>query len=151
MAFSKTELGPTGTAVLTEDGVTTILYHGTPVVRFNEVSVRLFTGGYRTTMTRVRMNQAGQQYSLGYNEVYQRKFKWYVNVRWQVGDVPFSSDTLIVYRWDRIAQLLANHAEYGAQARIVCHGTVAAEEAQKVLIDQMTEFPHKFPVAVLKP
>ena len=79
-----------------EDGIWTVVtYHRTPVVKFSEKTIKLNTGGYKTQTTKRRMNQAAQQYGLGY-EVVQRKGDWLV-VR---GDeeTPFTEDTLRLNR-----------------------------------------------------
>lgn len=59
---------------------------GTIVVRYHETDVvvvrpngriTLNTGGWKTATTRTRMNQASNQFSLGFH-VYQRNYKWFV-------------------------------------------------------------------------
>lgn len=56
-----------------EDGADTIVkYHNTEVVRFNAKRIVLNTGGFDTMTTRRRMNQASNQFDLGYS-VYSNK------------------------------------------------------------------------------
>lgn len=54
------------TTIKTHNGTTSITLHHTVVVAFNDSSIMLDCGGYRTVTTRTRMNQASHQYALGY-------------------------------------------------------------------------------------
>lgn len=45
---------------------------------FREAWVILNSGGWRTVTTKTRMNQAANQFGLGYG-VYQRKGEWFVD------------------------------------------------------------------------
>jgi hypothetical protein len=60
-----------------EQGYTNIIYHNTIVVKFNEKEIILNSGGFRTATTKTRMNQASNQFRLGF-DVYQKDFEWYV-------------------------------------------------------------------------
>lgn len=71
------KVGSHATSIEEIDGVTTITYHETPVVRFNENSIVLDSGGWLTHTTKARMNQASREFELDYM-VYQSSFKWYV-------------------------------------------------------------------------
>jgi len=55
----------------------TVRYHATDVVKWNEKLIVLKSGGWLTATTRTRMNQAANQFDLGYR-VFQKNFKWYV-------------------------------------------------------------------------
>ena len=83
------------TTISQEEGYTVIRYHATPVVKFNNTLVILNTGGWYTATTKVRMNQAAQQFGLNYG-VSQRKGQWYVALwdrtekKW-IDEVPFNS------------------------------------------------------------
>lgn len=69
------------TAIFTDDaGLTNVVYHRTAVVKFDAKRVVLNSGGYRTVTTKLRMNQAANQFALGYG-VSQRDFEWFVS-RW---------------------------------------------------------------------
>lgn len=52
------------------------LWH-TVVVEFDNVEIRLNTGGWKTVTTKNRMNQTAHEYHLGY-KVYQQNFEWFV-------------------------------------------------------------------------
>lgn len=55
------------TFIRTEYGDTIVRYHQTDVVRFNTREIILNTGGWNTRTTVTRMNQASNQFGLGYN------------------------------------------------------------------------------------
>jgi len=57
-----------------------VVYHATCVVRFNSDEIVLNSDGWRTVTTKLRMNQASNQYGLGFN-VYQKEHVWYVDGR----------------------------------------------------------------------
>ena len=61
-----------------DDGTVNVRYHKTIVVkRKTDGNVILNTGGYKTTTTKRRMNQASELYDLDFT-VYQRNHEWYV-------------------------------------------------------------------------
>lgn len=63
---------------ISNDGVHTIVtYHATQVVKFNDKEIILNTGGWRSKTTKSRMNQASNQFNLGY-KVWQECGEWYV-------------------------------------------------------------------------
>jgi hypothetical protein len=76
-------LGRAHTAVFTKNRVTNVVYHQTAVVKFSENVIVLDTGGYRTATTKTRMNQASNQFDLGFN-VYQKGFEWFVEMNGNV-------------------------------------------------------------------
>ena len=58
-----------------------VTYHSTPVVRVMiDGSIILKANGYETVATKTRMNQASNQYSLGYR-VWQKNYQWYVDYK----------------------------------------------------------------------
>jgi hypothetical protein len=60
-----------------------VTYHSTVIVEaVPGKGFRLNSGGYRTSTTKTRMNQASNEYGLGFS-VFQKAGKWYV-------DLPFS-------------------------------------------------------------
>ena len=61
-----------------KDDMLSVVYHNTEVVKVrNNRYITLNNGGYYTATTKRRMNQASQQYNLGFS-VYQSDFTWYV-------------------------------------------------------------------------
>jgi len=79
-----------------EDGIWTVVtYHKTPVVKFSEKTIKLNTGGYKTQTTKRRMNQAANQFSLGF-EVIQRKADWFV--KYGEEEIAFDKDELTLRR-----------------------------------------------------
>jgi hypothetical protein len=76
------------------DNTLNVQYHNTDVVRvYPDGSIRLNTGGYQTATTKLRMNQASNQYRLGY-QVYQKAHAWFVDYNGQT--IPFTGDTLVL-------------------------------------------------------
>ena len=73
----KDKIGTHKTKVFTENGVTFVKYHDTKVVSFTEDTIYLNNGGFLTNTTKTRMNQASNQFDLGFR-VYQKNFDWFV-------------------------------------------------------------------------
>ena len=74
------------TKVYHKDGYTIVKLYNTEIVRFNSNIIVLNTGGWYTVTTKQRMNQAADEYGLGYR-VFQHKHQWYV--RYNCQDTPF--------------------------------------------------------------
>jgi hypothetical protein len=73
-------LGSTATTVYPDKtGETVVRYHATEVVRFSPDKVTLNSGGWKTATTKLRMNQASNQFGLGYT-VRQKDFSWFVDL-----------------------------------------------------------------------
>jgi hypothetical protein len=70
-------------------------YHNTEVVHATPQTITLQTGGWFTATTKTRMNQASNQYDLGY-EVFQKARLWYVNFKGET--IRFITDTLTLTR-----------------------------------------------------
>ena len=83
------------TSVFTDDeGILNVVYHATHVVRsFPGGKIVLDTGGWRTVTTKTRMNQAANQFKLGYY-VFQKDFNWFVE--WQGKTLQFDERTLML-------------------------------------------------------
>ena len=60
------------------DNAVAVKYHATNIVVFDPDVIRLDSGGWFSATTKARMNQASNQFSLGYN-VFQKKHAWYVS------------------------------------------------------------------------
>lgn len=72
------KLGIGHTTVKTDKaGITTVTFWNTDIVKFNNKTITLTSGGYYTATTKTRMNQASNQFNLGY-QVKQENYKWYV-------------------------------------------------------------------------
>lgn len=83
------------TKVFDRDGDKCVQYHATIVVRWNDKRIILNTGGYETVTTKTRMNQASNQYGLGYS-VYQKDHQWFVTFKGET--MPFEGETLELTR-----------------------------------------------------
>jgi hypothetical protein len=68
------------TAVFTDNEGTKVVLHSTCVVRFNSREIELDSGGWETVTTKARMNQASNQFNLGY-QVFQKDWQWYVDYK----------------------------------------------------------------------
>ena len=93
------------TRITTEDGIIRVRYHSTDVVTFDDATITLRTGGWKTVTTKARMNQTSNEYGLGFL-VYQEKFLWFV--RTKAGVIPFAGDTVTL---DRETMQTANSPE----------------------------------------
>ena len=73
------KLGRCGTKVVKADAMTLVRYWGTDVVKINESkhTIQLNSGGYHTPTTKRRMNQASNQFHLGFT-VFSKKGQWWV-------------------------------------------------------------------------
>ena len=73
------QIGGWKTNVYTDDnGYKCVKYHDTDVVKFNDDYIILNHNGWVTDTTKKRMNQASDEYDLGFR-VSQRKGQWYVD------------------------------------------------------------------------
>lgn len=71
-----------------EDGSVRGVYRGTAVcVMSKDGKVRLWSGGYRTYTTKLRMNQFSNQFCNGRFSVYQKGGNWFVTTK--DGTIPF--------------------------------------------------------------
>jgi hypothetical protein len=89
------KIGTTATMVRNRDGKTEVKYHNTVVVAFDESEIILNCGGWWTATTKNRMNQASNQFDLGYN-VFQKDFLWYVESQGKV--VEFNENRIVLNR-----------------------------------------------------
>ena len=62
------------------EGILRVTYHATPVVSlFRSGRIDLAHGGYMSATTKLRMNQASNELSLGFH-VWQKNYAWYVDI-----------------------------------------------------------------------
>lgn len=85
------QVGSHKTTIQNIEGVLTVTYHETPVVKAGIDTIVLNTGGWKTNTTKTRMNQASNQFDLGFG-VYQRKGEWYCDFKNET--IPFTNDVL---------------------------------------------------------
>ena len=89
----KNEVGSHKTSVtMDKDNVLMVAYHNTIVVRVSDEELILNSGGWQTSTTKRRMNQASLQYNLGFS-VYQADFCWYVSYNGNV--IPFKDNMVL--------------------------------------------------------
>lgn len=90
------EVGKHATTVSTgPDGKTRVTYHSTDVVTFDKNEIVLDTGGWRSTATKTRMNQASAQFGLGYS-VYQEHWNWFVVYNGET--IPLNGSRMLLQR-----------------------------------------------------
>lgn len=88
---SLNKVGSHKTTIRSEGSSIIVRYWYTDVVKFSPGLITLNTGGHFTNTTKTRMNQASNQYGLGYN-VYQKDFGWYVKYKGKV--IPFKKNSV---------------------------------------------------------
>lgn len=95
---SQSKLGTHKTTVYSDGNYICVKYHETDVVKFNDFEIILNSGGWYTDTTKTRMNQASNQYRLGY-KVFQKDFDWFVDYNGTT--IPFNNNTLErnIYKW----------------------------------------------------
>ena len=84
-----------GNTKIRQFGATTqVQYHDTVIVEFDESTITLQRDGWTTVSTKSRMNQASEEFNLGYC-VYQRNWEWFVKYNGE--DIPFT-DGMTLHR-----------------------------------------------------
>ena len=83
------------TIFVDSDGLMTVKYRDTAVVKFDHQKIILNAGGWRTYTTKMRMNQASNQFKLGYR-VYQKEIQWYVEYKGKI--IRFDDDVAVLTR-----------------------------------------------------
>lgn len=85
----QSKVGRHKTIVRNDADELSVVYHSTEVVKATADRIVLNTGGWLTATTKARMNQASQEFGLGYS-VYQVNGRWFVDyngVTFQIQDV----------------------------------------------------------------
>ena len=90
------EIGKVATTVRKSEGITVVTYHKTDVVRFNKDWIVLNSNLWRTATTKARMNQASNEFDLGYVVSKNRHSKGW-KVRYQ-GEVLDFLDNMVLWR-----------------------------------------------------
>ncbi len=68
------------TTVADHDGKTCVTYHSTCIVEWTNKTITLRSGGWETVTTKRKMNQAANQFNLGF-QVFQKSYEWFVTTR----------------------------------------------------------------------
>ena len=94
----QTKIGSHKTSIFTdEEGFTNIIYHSTAVVRFNQLKDKIIvnSGGWHTNTTKTRINQASNQFRLGFS-VFQKDFNWFITNA--IGEtIPFKDNMVLTF------------------------------------------------------
>ena len=72
-----------------------VKYHQTYIVTVTDTEIILAHGWWKTASTKTRMNQASNQYDLGY-QVYQKAGEWYVDFKGVT--YPFDGESILLIR-----------------------------------------------------
>jgi len=57
-----------------------VIFHQTVILNKTRLGIQLNNGGYYTSTTKARMNQASNEYGLGFG-VFQKNFEWFVDYK----------------------------------------------------------------------
>lgn len=93
--MSKNIIGSHKTTASLIDNVFTVIYHETPIVQVFPHEIILNTGGWFTSTTKTRMNQASNQNDLGY-QVRQIGGVWFAIVNGE--KLPFRDNLCVIKR-----------------------------------------------------
>lgn len=83
------------TTVSEQNGMMTVVYVNTAIVQWNNDKIILNTGGWKSVTTKRKMNQASNQFSLGYG-VFQKDYEWFIT--WKGETIPFDDNEIILER-----------------------------------------------------
>ena len=71
------------TSVIIEDGISKVYLHGNLIAEIDDVSLKLYDGGYQSKTTKSRLNALLSEfgYTCGTKReyVFQKQFEWFVN------------------------------------------------------------------------
>jgi len=87
------QVGTHQTTVRGDNGAISVVYWYTEVVKVTPCNIVLNTGGWETVTTKTRMNQASNQFGLGFN-VYQKNWNWFVEYKGKTHEFKGDSITL---------------------------------------------------------
>jgi len=97
------KLSKYNTTVCCTNGKGMVVYVSTLIVEWDENFVTLNTGGWRTVTTKRKMQQASNQFGLGYS-IYANKGEWFVRLRG--GEVlSFSGDEIKFPRYGKLVNV----------------------------------------------
>jgi hypothetical protein len=83
------------TKIYEEDGYTVVKLWATEIVKFNDEHIILNNGGWNTPTTRQRMNQASDEFGLGFR-VFQKD--WEMLVEYDGIVRPYEDEPMTLYR-----------------------------------------------------
>jgi hypothetical protein len=114
------------TAIVKENGKTTVILHSTPVVSFDEKTITLDNGGWITATTVCRMTQVSREYDLGFSV---GRKNGTMEARYKGVDIPFNGNTLTIQRNEKKAYTPLTGAKCGCRRGVQrdncpnCEGT----------------------------
>ena len=87
------------TSVIIEDGISKVYLHGNLIAEIDDVSLKLYDGGYQSTTTKSRLNALLSEfgYTCGTKReyVFQKQYEWFIQM-FDLGEkamrtIPFSN------------------------------------------------------------
>ncbi len=87
------KVGTHKTSVTIHSDLVLVKYHSTYVVSASPSKIVLNHGGYMTSTTKTRMNQASNQFGLGF-KVFQKDRAWFASYNDQI--IPFQGKELVL-------------------------------------------------------
>ncbi len=77
------------TSVVNADGILVVQLHGNKIAEIGDNFIRLFDGGWQSATTKSRLNAILAENGLPGESVFQKNFKWFVNMNGTT--IPFFS------------------------------------------------------------
>ena len=78
---------------MSDDEGVNYIYHKTAVVkRYFDGRIKLNSGGWQTNTTKTAMNQASNNFNLGFG-VFQKEYQWFVT--WKGETLPFNDNMIL--------------------------------------------------------
>ena len=68
------------TSVIIEDGVSKVYLHGNLIAEIDDVSLKLYDGGWQTTTTKTRLNALLSEFGYATERVFQKNYEWFINI-----------------------------------------------------------------------
>ena len=68
------------TAVVTEDGVSTVFLHNNKIAEIGEGFIKLFDGGWQSNTTKSRLNAILSEHGIAGEGVFQKNFEWFIRL-----------------------------------------------------------------------
>jgi hypothetical protein len=96
------KVGKHRTTVVNDDAKLAVTYHETEVVYWDKTTnfITLNTGGWWTPTTKTRMNQAANEFNLGFY-IYQEDFQWYVVLECEHGRTMFTNSKFMFRKCEK--------------------------------------------------
>ena len=68
------------TSVIFEDDISKVYLHGNLIAEVDDVSIKLYDGGYQTQTTKSRLNALLSEFGYSTEHVFQKQFEWFISI-----------------------------------------------------------------------